>query len=154
MKAKYIVAYTSVSGNTKAIAELIAEAIQKSGHKADIREMYEMDATELNGYDHILLGSCTWGDGELPDEALDFYEGMDLINLQGKTAAAFGSCDSNYDEYGAAVDLLAQKTKELGANIVLENLKIEGYPTEEGKSNCMNFGMQFVENSEQKEIFQ
>lgn len=154
MKTNYIVAYTSLSGNTKAIANLIAEAIQNMGHQVDIREMYEMDATELNEYDHILLGSCTWGDGELPHEALVFYEEMDHINLQGKTAAAFGSCDSNYYEYGAAVDLLAKKTKELGADIVLENLKIEGYPTEEGKSNCMNFGMQFVENSEQKGILQ
>src|SRR5690554_2868976 len=94
-----------------------------------IKEMYATDASILNEYDHIILGSCTWGDGELPDEALGFFEEMDSLDLQGKTAAIFGSCDSNYDSYGAAVDLLEQKVRELGATLVLRSLKVEGLPS-------------------------
>jgi flavodoxin I len=59
-----------------------------------------------------LLGAYTWGDGELPDDFLDFYDEMDRIQLIGKKAAVFGSCDSAYPKFGAAVDIVIKKLNE------------------------------------------
>ncbi len=104
----------------------------------------DANAAELGRYDGVLLGAYTWGDGELPDEFLDFYEEMDDIELRGRSAAAFGSCDSCYPAYGAAVDLLADKLKEAGADIVLPGLKVELSPSAEDSETCARFGSEFA----------
>ena len=43
---------------------------------------------------------------------------MDSIDLTGKKAAVFGSCDSAYPKYGVAVDILIEKLKERGRSCV------------------------------------
>jgi len=126
---------------------MIAEGVAQAGCDLVVKEMYTASALELEAYDCILLGSSTWGDGELPDEALDFYEEMDQLNLHGKTAAVFGSGDSSYEHYGAAVDLLEHKLWELGADLVLGSFKVEHSPTRDEFEDCRLFGKAFVEQS-------
>jgi flavodoxin I len=148
METKCILVYASMSGNTKRMAKAIAEAVNKAaGCDIEVKEMYSTDAEVLEAYDSILLGSSTWGDGQLPDEALDFYKGLDRLNLRGKTAAVFGSGDSCYDDYGAAVDLLKHKLWEKGADVVLDGFKVELSPTAEELEECRRFGSAFVEQS-------
>ncbi len=138
-----------MSGNTEEMADIIIEGITEISdvniEKIDIMEGPE--ASILGEYDCILLGAYTWGDGELPDDFLDFYEEMDHINLTGKKAAVFGSCDSSYAQYGAAVDILTEKLREQGADIVLEGLKVELNPDDEDIKNCQNFGRDFIKKS-------
>ncbi|MFD6442630.1 flavodoxin [Peribacillus sp. NPDC060186] len=147
--SKIIMIFASMSGNTEEMANTIAEGITEiSGvniEKIDIMEGPE--ASILGDYDGILLGAYTWGDGELPDDFLDFYEELDHIDLTGKKAAVFGSCDSSYPQYGAAVDILTEKLRGQGAAIVLEGLKVELNPDDEDIKNCQNFGRDFISKS-------
>ncbi len=136
-----------MTGNTEEIANLIREGILQAGADVDQKDILEVDVTELSNYEGILLGAYTWGDGDLPDEFLDFYEEMDSLDLTGKRSAAFGSCDSSYEHRGRAVDLLLTKLSELGADIVLDGLKIDMAPTSAEKEQCIQFGRSFVENS-------
>jgi flavodoxin I len=145
MMAKLLMVYTSMTGNTEEIANAIAEGIQEEGIDLEVKEVLDADAKELEEYDGILLGAYTWGDGELPDDFLDFYDEMNELDLSGKKAAVFGSCDSNYEKYGAAVDILIDKLKEIGAEVVLEGLKIELAPSNEERETCKQFGKQFVQ---------
>jgi flavodoxin I len=145
MMAKLLMVYTSMTGNTEEIANAIAEGIREEGIDLEVKEVLDADAKELEEYDGILLGAYTWGDGELPDDFLDFYDDMDELDLSRKKAAVFGSCDSNYEKYGAAVDILIDKLKEVGAEVVLEGLKIELVPTNEEREKCKQFGKQFVQ---------
>jgi flavodoxin I len=144
MSAKCAVVYTSISGNTEKMARAIADGIRASGCEVDLKDMFYAKADELVDYDGLLLGSCTWGDGDLPDEALFFYEELDDLSLQGVKAAAFGSCDSNYDSYGAAVDLLEEKLRDRGADIVAEKLKLELLPSDEDTQMCLEHGRAFA----------
>ncbi|MBE1443210.1 flavodoxin [Paenibacillus sp. OAS669] len=143
--SKIVMIFASMTGNTEAIADEIAEGIREAG--GDVTQKYVMDSSgsELLQYDGILLGAYTWGDGELPDEFLDFYEELDELDLCGKKAAVFGSCDSSYAEYGAAVDTLTAKLQELGAEIALDGLKIELSPSQAEKELCRQYGVRFVE---------
>ncbi len=112
-----------------------------------------MDAavSDLPDYDGIVLGAYTWGDGELPDEFLAYYEDMSGLRLTGTKSAVFGSCDSGYAAYGAAVDMLIDKLKECGSDVVLEGLKIELTPSGGEKEQCKQFGRQFVQLLNAKE---
>lgn len=142
--AKVIMVFTSMTGNTEEMAEAIAEGVREQGAELDVKEVLDATATELEEYDGILLGAYTWGDGELPDDFLDFYDELDDVDLTGKKAAVFGSCDSSYEKYGAAVDILIEKLQERGAEVVLEGLKVELTPTKEEKQLCIAFGRNFA----------
>ncbi|WML42937.1 flavodoxin [Neobacillus sp. PS3-40] len=145
MSVNCLIAYCSMSGNTEEIAETIGEGIRKAGANVDIKDILMVDVKDLLDYDGILLGAYTWGDGDLPDEFLDFYDDMDQISLKGKKAVAFGSCDSSYEHRGGAVDRLTEKLVELEADLVLTGLKIDLSPTEAEKEQCVQFGIDFVE---------
>jgi flavodoxin I len=73
-----------MTGNTEELANLIGEGVQQAGAKVEIKDVLEIDVSDLQQYDGILLGAYTWGEGDLPDEFLDFYEEMDCLNLEGK----------------------------------------------------------------------
>lgn len=141
---KIILIYASQTGNTQEMAEAVEEGIRSAGAELTVKEVTDAKGQELEAYDGIVLGAYTWGDGELPDEFLDFYDEMDGCCLTGKQAAVFGSCDSAYSEYGAAVDLLRSKLLELGAAVPQDGLKVELSPSSKDKKTCVQFGVDFV----------
>lgn len=142
---KVLVAYASLTGNTEEMAELIVEGICQAGGEAVLKSVTECNAVEINSYEGVLLGAYTWGDGELPDEALDFYEEMDELDLTAMKSAVFGSGDTGYAIYCGAVDLIVEKLKERGAIILQDSLKIEYGPNAAEKEACRQFGRQFIE---------
>ncbi|AKG35336.1 flavodoxin [Paenibacillus durus] len=141
---KILVVYASLTGNTEEIAELIAEGIRQSGGETIMKSVTDCSAFDIASYDGAVLGAYTWGDGEVPDEFLDFYEELDEIDLAGRKAAVFGSGDSGYDVYCGAVDLIEEKLKERGAVVVQTSLKIEYGPTAMEKEDCRKFGQRFA----------
>lgn len=122
---KVIIVYCSLTGNTEEMSEAIEAGVKEAGVEVARRDAYDAKADELAGYDGIIMGAYTWGDGELPDEFLDFFEDLDELDLSGKKAAVFGSGDTSYSNYCGAVDIMENKLRELGAEIVHESLKFE-----------------------------
>ncbi|RFB13394.1 flavodoxin [Bacillus sp. HNG] len=140
-----ILVYASMSGNTELMATYIAEGVREKEIQLDVKECFEIDPEELVNYDGIIIGSYTWGEGELPDELLDFYDEMDHLDFHLKKSAVFGSGSTLYSNYGGAVDLLVEKLKQIGADIIADPLKIELTPTEKDEIVCKEFGRQFAE---------
>jgi flavodoxin I len=143
--ANILIVYASMSGNTEEMAELIAEGVQAAGETVDVKSVVELKAADMLSYDGILLGAYTWGDGELPDEFIDFYEDMDDLDLAGKKVAVFGSGDTSYADFCAAVDILEEKAKERGAELTLSGLKIELSPEGGDRDKCRTFGKEFAQ---------
>jgi flavodoxin I len=142
--SEYIVVYSSLSGNTEDIADLIAEGIKSTGHEVTVKDAMDCNASILTEYDAFCLGAYTWGDGELPDEFLDFFEEMDELDLTGLCAATFGSGDTTYEQFCASVDILGNKIIERGGTITQPGLKIEYSPTGDDREKCRQFGIDFV----------
>jgi len=90
--AKAIVIYYSRSGNTKKMAQAIAEGISKEGEQADLKNVLETKPEELQKYDAILIGSPTYYGSmsaeikKLLDDSVKFHGKLD-----GKVGAAFSS---------------------------------------------------------------
>ena len=83
-----IVIYGSSTGTCQSIAETIAS---KLGVKAV--DVTNIDANTITSHDNLLLGTSTWGAGEIQD---DWYDGMKTLKsagLAGKTVALFGCGD-------------------------------------------------------------
>lgn len=143
--AKVILIYASMSGNTEAMADLIEDGLRSSGVEVIKKEVMDAQVDELHEYDGIILGAYTWGDGELPDEFLDFYDDMEDIDFTGKSLAVFGSGDTAYAEFCGAVDLLERRVQERGGTLVTEGLKIELAPVGADIALCKSFGESFAQ---------
>lgn len=119
------VIYGSAMGNTEGAANLIAEKLGIS----DVLNIADIDADKINSYDKLIVGTSTWGSGDLQDDwdAFDFS----ALKLQGKTVAIFGMGDSESysDTFCGGMGKLAQKLKEAGASIV-GAVSTEGYSFE------------------------
>ncbi|MDG3073352.1 flavodoxin [Bacillus halotolerans] len=145
---KILLVYATMSGNTEAMADLIEKGLQEAEAEVDRFEAMDIDDAELfNDYEHIILGTYTWGDGDLPDEFLDLAEEMEALDFTGKTCAVFGSGDTAYEYFCGAVDTLEAKIKERGGEIVLPSVKVEMNPEGEEEEVLKEFGRQFARKS-------
>ena len=127
-RTKAILIYGSTTGNTETLAEGVVSGLKRDGTEVTVKDVTEADVNKLLDYDVIVLGSSTWGDGELQDDFLDFYDKMDKVSLTGKKAAVFGPGDkeSYPDTYCEAVNILEDKLKKYGAEIIVKSFKIDG----------------------------
>ena len=114
MKAT-IVVYGSSTGTCEAIAEKIAE---KLGCGAI--NVQDLTAEVVNDNQNLILGTSTWGAGELQD---DWYDGLKVLqdaDLSEKTIALFGcgDCESYGDTFVGGIGELYNGIKESGARFV------------------------------------
>ena len=121
--SKTVVVYGSSTGTCEGIANKIGEKLG-----AEVINVTDMSADTLSGSDNILIGTSTWGAGELQD---DWYDGVETIkgaNLAGKTVAVFGCGDSSSysDTFCGAMIELYNAAKEAGATLVGE-VATDGY---------------------------
>ncbi|MBM3254853.1 MAG: flavodoxin family protein [Candidatus Omnitrophica bacterium] len=90
--SKVLVLYYTQSGNTKKMAESVAEGIQKAGLEAVIKDVLDVKAEELLKYEGIVIGSPTYYGSmsaqikQLLDDSVKFHGKLD-----GKVGAAFAS---------------------------------------------------------------
>lgn len=138
---KILMIYASQSGNTEMITDIIAHHLQNLSHEVLIKS-FDFDAIDvdtLTDYDAILVGTYTWDDGELPYEVEDFYIDLEDADIKGVLFGVYGSADSFYDTYGLAIDLVAVRAQNLGANVIPERLKIDLTPDRKDEERCAEF---------------
>ena len=125
---KVAVIYGSSTGNTETAAKWVREALSAVGVKVDILNAADIKAASVAPYDLIVFGSSTWGEGEIQDDFLGIYEALTAIILNGKKVAVFGCGDSDMfpDNFCQAVDMISEKAKECGADVIGEPFKIDG----------------------------
>ena len=90
--AKGIVIYYSRSGNTKEMAQIIAEAMNEGGLKTDCKSVEKVHAEDLLAYDAIVMGSPTYyGHMASPIKSLIDDMVSNHGKLDGKIGGAFSS---------------------------------------------------------------
>jgi len=123
---KVIIIYGSTTGNTKTLSKYVEEGLKASGVEVMVKNVTESNPKELKDYDVIILGSSTWGDGELQDDFIPFEKDMRKIKLDRKKGAVFGCGDSMYPQFCKAVEILEERLKSCGVEIIVDSLKIDG----------------------------
>lgn len=127
---KTIVVYGSSTGTCQSIAETIAS---KLGVEAI--DVTKFDADVIAANDNLLLGTSTWGAGELQD---DWYDGLNVLkaaDLAGKTVAVFGCGDSESysDTFCGAIAEIYNAAKDAGATLVGE-VSTDGYTYDDSEA--------------------
>jgi NAD(P)H dehydrogenase (quinone) len=89
---KVLIIYFSQSGNTKKMAEAVAEGVKKEEMEVEVKNVADVKADDLLKFDGIIIGSPTYYGTmaaqikKLLDETVKFHGKLD-----GKFAAAFSS---------------------------------------------------------------
>ena len=85
--------YGSTTGTTEDVAHRIAEKLNVPN--GDIHDASKLNDELVKEYDVLVLGTSTWGAGELQD---DWYDGIKVLkkaDLSHKFVALFGCGDSD-----------------------------------------------------------
>ena len=89
--AKALVVYSTRTGETQRIGELIAEGIRISGHEAKVvRDKSIKKESDLAGYDAYVFGSATYH-GTMMQGMKTLLFLAEKAELEGKVGAAFGA---------------------------------------------------------------
>lgn len=88
---KILLTYTSMTGRNKKIAEYLANYLESKKAEVTLQEMVDADAFEILNYDALIVDTYTYHDGEVPDEAQDFYDDLKDIDLEKTKFAVLGS---------------------------------------------------------------
>ena len=115
---KTAIIYGSTTGTTEDIAGRIASKLDIA--QGDIYEISKVTADTVAGYDTLLLGSSTWGSGDLQDDWYDGIETLKGADLAGKKIALFGCGDSSSysDTFCSALGTIYNDLKDSGATFV------------------------------------
>ncbi len=112
---KTVVVFGSSTGTCEAIAEKIGAKLG-----AEVLNVQDLTADVVAANDNLILGTSTWGAGELQD---DWYDGLSVLkaaDLSGKTIALFGcgDCESYGDTFVGGMGELYDGIKQSGARFV------------------------------------
>ncbi|MEO0510478.1 MAG: assimilatory sulfite reductase (NADPH) flavoprotein subunit [Verrucomicrobiota bacterium] len=96
------VLYGTESGNSENLADQTAKAAQKSGFKAKVVNMADLKVAKLAEIQNLLVIISTWGEGDPPETAVDFYEslmGEKAPKLEGTRFSVLGLGDTSYEHF-------------------------------------------------------
>lgn len=119
--------YGSSTGTCEELAKRIAEKLGLAltdVHSADL-----LTTDLINQYEVLLLGTSTWGDGELQDDWYDGIKKLKSTNLTGKSVGLFGCGDSDSysDTYCDGIGILYEELKESGCVFIGNKVSTRNY---------------------------
>ncbi len=112
---KTVVIYGSTTGSCEDYANRIASKLG-----ADVFNVTDVDGGKVEAYDNLLLGTSTWGEGDVQDDWYDGVKVLESANLKGKAVAIFGCGDAmGYpDSFCGGMAEIYRAVKDSGANIL------------------------------------
>ena len=140
--SKIAVIYWSGTGNTEAMADLVASAAATAGASVDKFTASEFNTASAGDYTGFALGCPAMGAEVLEEAEFEpFFTELEG-RLGGKKVALFGSYDWGDGQW---MRDWAQRADSAGANVYQdEGLILHLTPDEEGLEQCRTFGAGFA----------
>ena len=114
-------------GSTTGVTEEIANKISNNLEGA---EVYNISGNEdkLNDFDVLILGTSTWGFGDLQDDWQGSLDELANLDLSGKKVAYFGTGDQSTfaDTFIDGIGIINDEIEKTGA-LVIGQTSIDGY---------------------------
>ena len=119
--------YGSSTGTCEDLANQIADKMGVAA--SDVHSTDKLSADLVKEYDLLILGTSTWGDGELQD---DWYDGIKVLksaDLSFKSIALFGCGDSESycDTFCDGMGILYEDLKDSGCSFIGNKVGTDGY---------------------------
>ncbi len=137
---KLLVGYVSRTGNTKQMAEYIAEGIRFSGNDVVVKKIAEIkDEKEIEGFDGYVFGGPTYH-RDLVGSMKTFLFLAQKVNMVGKMGGAFGSYTHSGESAQMIFDTMENVYKMDMVDLGALNMKEQVIVTQEGQRACQDYG--------------
>ena len=111
--------YASQTGNAKGVAGKLAESAKAAGLSVVLKNTADYKAKALKNETHLLIVASTNGEGEAPDDAIEFHEfllGKKAPKLPELKYSVLALGDSSYEFFCQTGKDFDERLKALGAN--------------------------------------
>lgn len=101
-KPELTVLFGSESGNAEGLADQTAKAANAKGFKAKAVSMGDISPAKLKKVENLLVIVSTWGEGDPPENSVDFYEsfmGDSAPKFDGVRFSVLGLGDTSYEHF-------------------------------------------------------
>ena len=112
---KVSIVYWSQTGNTEAMANMLASGVEEAGASAQVIEVSDASASDLLSQAGFALGCPAMGAEELEDSVFEPFISEIESGLSGKKVVLFGSYDWGDGEW---MRLWVERMQNAGANII------------------------------------
>jgi flavodoxin len=137
---KVLIAYVSRTGNTKKMAEYIAEGVRMSGNEVDLKKISDFkNAKGLAGYDGYIFGCPTYHK-DMTAGMKTFLFLAQRANLLGKMGGAFGSHTHSGESAPMIYDTMQHVFKMDMTTLGPLNLTEAVVASDEGARACQDYG--------------
>jgi flavodoxin I len=122
--------YGSNGGVTEGVAEQIKDVL---GLEVDLLDIGSEEIDIFGKYDKMIIGTSTWGEGDLQDDWDDVFNDFEGVEFGGKTVAFFGTGDQEgyADNYLDAMGTLHDVVVKNGGTVVGDKWSTDGYEHDE-----------------------
>ena len=97
-----LILFGTVTGNAESLAQRTAEVIARRGFDVRVKDMAHYTVDALSQESCVVIITSTYGNGEPPDDAAPFWEGVvqrDGLNLRGIKFSVLALGNSTYDHF-------------------------------------------------------
>lgn len=142
-KPRVLVFYASSYGNTRRMAESVADGCRKTGAEVTLFDLEVTDAgtilDDIEAADALAVGSLTIN-GDAVKPVWDLLSSLATLKLRGKTAAAFGC----YGWSGEAVKYIEERFGAIKLKVPVEGVRAQLMVTEKDLDACRDLGEKLV----------
>lgn len=134
--SKVAVVYWSGTGNTEAMAQLVAEGAEQAGADVSTLEVGAFSGAKLAEFDAVAFGCPAMGDEELEDMEFEPVYSDCEPHLGDRKVVLFGSYDWNNGEW---MEIWNDRALAAGVNVV-ETVIAKDYPDDDAAAACRAAG--------------
>ncbi|WP_428911520.1 flavodoxin domain-containing protein [Niallia sp. Krafla_26] len=134
---KIALVYASKTGNTEELVNVLYQLFLKQAVDVNIFKICEFSLESLPTYDGIIVGTYTWGDGEVPIEMVPLYQAFENQDIHYQTTGIVGTGDCFYPHFCGAVDRFRDMLYVHTSLAV--TLKVELSPQASDREKCHKF---------------
>ena len=137
---KVLVCYLSITGNTKKMAEFLAEGVRITGNTAELKKISEIKSgKDFEGYDGFVFGCPTYH-RDITEGMKRFLFMAEEAKLVGKIGGAFGSFTHSGESASMIYDTMLYVFKMDMVDLGALDLKEHLLETDEGIHACQDYG--------------
>ena len=145
--AQILILVATQTGNAERIAIALAARFDDSGIGTEVVDMWDAFPEMLDDFRWLVVCTSTWGEGELPDNAVDLVADLQALQrpLDHLAYGIIGLGDRHYNpHFCAAAGIFENVLDSLGARRIVDTMAFDEGPSPDDFDATEKWAMDFA----------